>query len=48
MRSAFCLALLLAAPAFALKYAAPEHQLSVDPAIPGWKPPKSPACRRKS
>jgi phosphate transport system substrate-binding protein len=29
---------LIAAPAFALKYAAPEHHLSVDPAIPGWKP----------
>ena len=28
----------IAAPAFALKYAAPEHQLSVDPAIPAWKP----------
>src|SRR5216684_641059 len=27
---------LVAAPAFALKYAAPEHQLSVDPAIPSW------------
>jgi phosphate transport system substrate-binding protein len=38
MRSAFCLAALLASPAFALKYAAPEHQLSVDPAIPSWKP----------
>jgi phosphate transport system substrate-binding protein len=29
---------LVAAPAFALKYAAPEHQLSVDPAIPSWTP----------
>jgi len=38
MRSTLCFAALFAAPAFALKYAAPEHQLSVDPAIPGWKP----------
>jgi phosphate transport system substrate-binding protein len=40
MRSLRLAALLgvIAAPAFALKYAAPEHQLSVDPAIPGWKP----------
>jgi phosphate transport system substrate-binding protein len=29
---------LVATPAFALKYAAPEHHLSVDPAIPSWKP----------
>ena len=29
---------LLAMPAFALKYASPEHQLSVDPSIPSWKP----------
>ncbi len=29
---------LAAPPAFALKYAAPEHQLPVDPAIPSWKP----------
>ena len=28
----------LSAPAFALKYAAPEHQLAVDPAIPSWVP----------
>lgn len=28
----------VATPAFALKYAAPEHQLTVDPAIPSWKP----------
>lgn len=28
----------LAAPAFALKYAAPEHRLAVDPSIPSWKP----------
>jgi phosphate transport system substrate-binding protein len=32
------LASLVATPAFALKYAAPEHHLSVDPAIPSWKP----------
>ncbi len=25
-------------PAFALKYAAPEHKLKADPAIPAWKP----------
>jgi len=25
-------------PAFALKYAAPEHNLSVDPSIPSWNP----------
>jgi len=29
---------LLAAPVFALKYAEPEHHLSVDPSIPSWKP----------
>ena len=29
---------LLALPALALKYAAPEHQLKVDPSIPSWKP----------
>jgi len=28
----------LAAPAFALKYAAPEHHLQADPALPMWKP----------
>src|SRR5207302_2398336 len=28
----------VAAPAFALKYAAPEHQLQVDPSIASWKP----------
>jgi phosphate transport system substrate-binding protein len=41
LRTAACLAALAsftASPAFALKYAAPEHQLSVDPAIPSWKP----------
>jgi phosphate transport system substrate-binding protein len=27
-----------AAPAFALKYAAPEHRLTVDPRIQSWKP----------
>src|SRR3989442_14442748 len=31
-------AAIAAAPAFALKYAAPEHRLAVDPAIPSWKP----------
>jgi phosphate transport system substrate-binding protein len=29
---------LLASPAFALKYAAVEHHLKADPAIPAWKP----------
>ena len=38
LRIAAILAALAAAPAFALKYAAPEHRLSVDPAIPSWKP----------
>jgi len=28
----------VATSAFALKYAAPEHHLKVDPAIPSWKP----------
>jgi len=38
---AICLAVALAltAPsAFALKYAAPEHKLKVDPKMPGWTP----------
>ncbi len=35
---AAALALLLAAPAFALKYAAVEHHLHADPAIPVWTP----------
>jgi phosphate transport system substrate-binding protein len=30
--------LVLAAPAHALKYAAPEHDLEVDPSIPSWHP----------
>src|SRR5215471_9070036 len=41
LRTTACLiglASFAAPPAFALKYAAPEHQLSVDPAIPSWKP----------
>src|SRR3989475_3191297 len=45
MNQRFQAALLLAAlgsviapPAFALKYAEPEHNLKVDPAIPSWKP----------
>jgi phosphate transport system substrate-binding protein len=45
MKSAFCLALCAVASsmafsnaAFALKYAEPEHNLSVDPSIPSWKP----------
>jgi phosphate transport system substrate-binding protein len=29
---------LLATPAFALKYAAPEHHLKADPALPKWTP----------
>jgi phosphate transport system substrate-binding protein len=32
------LASLVAVPAVALKYAAPEHQLHVDPSIPSWTP----------
>jgi phosphate transport system substrate-binding protein len=32
------LSLLASVPAFALKYAAPEHNLKADPAIPAWKP----------
>src|SRR5258708_2376077 len=28
----------LSTPAFALKYAAPEHNLTVDPTIPSWQP----------
>lgn len=32
------LAACLAAPALALKYAQPEHHLSVDPGIPSWTP----------
>jgi phosphate transport system substrate-binding protein len=32
------LAACLAVPALALKYAAPEHHLSVDPDIPSWRP----------
>src|ERR1700761_3807499 len=35
-----CLAMAVAltTPAFALKYAEPEHNLKVDPSIPSWKP----------
>ena len=32
------LAAMFSAPSFALKYAAPEHTLSVDPSIPSWQP----------
>ncbi len=32
LAAAFCV------PSFALKYAAPEHSLSVDPSIPSWQP----------
>ena len=32
------LVVLASAPVFALKYAAPEHKLKADPAIPAWKP----------
>ncbi|HKB56339.1 MAG TPA: hypothetical protein VKC51_02010, partial [Lacunisphaera sp.] len=35
---AAALSLLLSSPAFALKYAAVEHHLKADPAIPVWKP----------
>jgi len=44
----FALASFVAAPAFALKYAAPEHHLSVDPAIPSWKPVRSRASRKRT
>jgi ABC-type phosphate transport system substrate-binding protein len=37
--AAFC-AVVVAPPAFALKYAAVEHHLKVDPRIPEWKPGK--------
>ena len=29
---------MLSAPSFALKYAAPEHDLKVDPSLPSWQP----------
>jgi phosphate transport system substrate-binding protein len=32
------LAAILSAPAFALKHAAPEHNLKADPSLPAWKP----------
>jgi phosphate transport system substrate-binding protein len=32
------LSAMFSAPSFALKYAAPEHNLIVDPSIPSWKP----------
>src|SRR5438552_14251542 len=32
------LSVICATPAFALKYAEPEHNLKVDPAIPSWQP----------
>jgi phosphate transport system substrate-binding protein len=41
LRNALCLTALCALtalPSFALKYAAPEHDLKVDPSIPGWQP----------
>lgn len=38
LAGAAALALLLATPAFALKYAAVEHHIKADPAIPVWKP----------
>jgi phosphate transport system substrate-binding protein len=38
LRIAAVLAVLAAPTAFALKYAAPEHHLAVDPSIPSWKP----------
>src|SRR6516162_5672404 len=28
----------VSAPSFALKYAEPEHNLKVDPALPSWQP----------
>ena len=41
IRPAVCAALAataFCAPAYALKYAAPEHNLTVDSRIPGWQP----------
>jgi phosphate transport system substrate-binding protein len=35
---ATAMAALAATPAFALKYAEPEHNLKVDPALPSWQP----------
>src|SRR6266496_1241156 len=32
------LSAIVATPAFALKYAEPEHNLKVDPSIPSWQP----------
>ena len=32
------LSVMFAMPASALKYAEPEHNLKVDPAIPSWQP----------
>ena len=40
-RLAVCLtalAAIIAVPAYALKYAEPEHNLKVDPSMPSWKP----------
>ena len=45
LRLALCasaISAVLAAPAFALKYAAPEHNLQVDPATPEWLPGEIP------
>jgi phosphate transport system substrate-binding protein len=36
--SLMALSALVSPPASALKYAAPEHELKVDPSIPSWKP----------
>jgi phosphate transport system substrate-binding protein len=35
---ATAVSILAASPAFALKYAEPEHNLKVDPALPSWQP----------
>src|SRR5712691_7513727 len=36
--TAAVLGALLSAPALALKYAAPEHNLKIDPSLPSWRP----------
>src|SRR5947199_111367 len=48
LRIGAVLAAVIAAPAFALKYAAPEHHLAVDPAITSWKPPQLDAIYSKT
>src|SRR5947207_1345128 len=35
---ALAMSVVVATPVFALKYAEPEHNLKVDPALPHWQP----------